>query len=327
VSLLTFTKNGIYCPRADVYIDPTRKVKSAIITHGHADHARTGNEHYLCVESSQSILKHRLGKINLSTLPYRKPVSINGVQFSFYPAGHIIGSAQIRVEYKGEVWVVSGDYKVEDDGISEAFEPVPCHTFITESTFALPVYQWMPQEDVFADINQWWQNNKEAGKVSVISAYSLGKAQRIIGNVNTEIGPIYCHGAIQKMNEVVRKAGIKLPETILVEDQPSNAFNGSLVVSVSTAMASNWIKKFKNYETAAASGWMQLRGMRRRGALDRGFVLSDHADWKGLNYAVQSTGSERVYVMHGYEVTYAKYLQSQGIEAYAVSMEFERKDD
>jgi putative mRNA 3-end processing factor len=327
VALLTFTKSGIYCAQADVYIDPTRKVKYAIITHGHADHARTGNDHYLCTESGKSILKHRLGKISLSTLPYGKSITINEVEFSFHPAGHIIGSAQVRVAYKGEVWVVSGDYKVEYDGISEAFEPVPCHTFVTESTFALPVYQWMPQEDIFADINQWWQNNKEEGKVSVISAYSLGKAQRIIGNVNTEIGPIFCHGAVQKMNEVIRKSGVKLPETILVDNQTTNAFEGSLVVSVSAAMASNWMKRFKNYETAAASGWMQLRGMRRRGAVDRGFVLSDHADWKGLNFAVKATGAERVYVMHGYEATYSKYLHTQGIDAHAVSMGFERMDD
>jgi putative mRNA 3-end processing factor len=327
VALLTFTKSGIYCAQGDFYIDPTRNVKNAVITHGHADHARIGNEQYLCVDSCKPILLHRLGKINVSTLPYGVATTMNDVKVSFYPAGHIIGSAQVKVEYKGEVWVVSGDYKVENDGISEAFEPVPCHTFVTESTFALPVYQWLPQADVFTDINQWWQNNKEEGKVSVISAYSLGKAQRIISNVDLDIGPIFCHGAIQKMNEVLIQSGVKLPPTDLVDKQPANAFERSLVVSVSTAIDSSWMKKFKNYETAAASGWMQLRGMRRRGGLDRGFVLSDHADWNGLNSAIQQTGAERVYVMHGYEVTFAKYLQSLGLDAHAVSMEFERKED
>lgn len=324
MALLEFTSKGIYCAQADVYIDPWRKVDKALITHGHADHARTGHNSYLCAEPTLPIIRHRLGKnIAAEALPFGKQVTINEVEFSFHPAGHIIGSAQIRVEFKGEVWVASGDYKVANDGVSEAFEPVPCHTFITESTFGLPVYQWRPQQEIINDMNAWWSMNSSEGKTTVITAYSLGKAQRILGNIDTSIGPVFCHGAVQKMNDVLREAGHAIPETTLVNpDLKKKDYFGGLVINPGLGANSNWMNNFSKVETGSASGWMQLRGRRRRGALDRGFVLSDHADWEGLNDAIAATGAETIYVTHGYTEIYSRWLREQGYDARTVQTKF-----
>ena len=322
--LLEFTNKGIYCAQADVYIDPWKKVKRALITHGHADHSRWGHSHYLCTKSARPVIRHRLGPINIETVDYGEMRTINGVKFSFHPAGHILGSAQIRAEYKGEVWVASGDYKIEDDGLAEAFEPVKCHGFITESTFGLPIYKWQPQEEVFEEINQWWWENREQGKVSIISAYSLGKAQRIIQNVDPEIGPIFTHGAVENINEVIRKQGVSLVETARVHSKiKKEEYRGGLVIAPPSATGGNWIRKFQPHSVAIASGWMNLRGTRRRRNADRGFVLSDHADWEGLNQAIKDTGCEKVVVTHGYTEVFAKWLREQGYEAYAEKTQFE----
>lgn len=322
--LLEFTDKGIYCPPAKVYIDPWRPVSHALITHGHSDHSRWGHKYYLSTVSAKPVIRHRLGPIKIETVQYGERKNINGVHFTFFPAGHIIGSAQIRVEYKGEIWVVSGDYKLEDDGISEAFEPVKCHNFITECTFGLPVYKWLPQEEVFKEINQWWSRNKAEGKTSVLSAYALGKAQRILHHLDGSIGKIYTHGAIENTNEVIRKQGIKLPETIRVEPTiPRKEYAGNMVLATPSALGSPWIKKFGTTSLGIASGWMSLRGARRRRAADRGFVLSDHADWEGLNEAIALTGAQRIFVTHGYTDIFRKWLEEQGYDAHIVATEYE----
>lgn len=323
MSLLTFTKNGIYCAQADVYIDPWRSVKKALITHGHSDHARWGHRYYLCTESAMPVIKYRLGNVNITTIKFGEERQINGVSFQFLPAGHILGSAQIRVEYKGEIWVVSGDYKLEDDGLAEAFEPVPCHNFITESTFGLPVYKWQPQATVFQDINQWWAQNKAEGKYTILTAYALGKAQRIIRHLDSSIGPILTHGAIENTNEIIRAQGIELPDTVNV----ASAFDpkqhkGGMVIAPPSAIGSSWIKKFKGASLGVASGWMNLRGARRRRAVDRGFVLSDHADWEGLNQTIKATGAERIFVTHGYTDIFRRWLIEQGYDAHEVKTEY-----
>ncbi|WP_343030537.1 ligase-associated DNA damage response exonuclease [Fulvivirga aurantia] len=229
--LLTFTSKGIYCRQADVYIDPWKPVKKALITHGHADHSRWGHKHYLSTKAAAPVIYQRLGDINLEVVDFGEVTQINDVKFSFHPAGHIVGSAQIRVEYKGEVWVVSGDYKLENDGISEPFEPVKCNTFITESTFGLPIYKWAPQKEVFADVNAWWQQNKEAGKVTILTGYALGKAQRIIEHLDEGIGTIYTHGAVENVNEVIRNQGVALKPTVRVtQDIDPKEFKGNIVV-------------------------------------------------------------------------------------------------
>ena len=326
MALLEFNENGIYCARADVYIDPWRSVKNAFITHAHADHARWGHQKYLAHHNSLPVMRYRLGEdIAITGVGYNEPFTVNGVSFSFYPAGHIPGSSQIKVSYKGESWVVSGDYKLGADGLSEAFEPVRCSHFITESTFGLPVYKWPHPTEVANEINAWWRQNRESGKVSVLAGYSLGKAQRVLSLLDPFIGRIYTHGAVENTNEILRKQGYKLPHTIRVsQDIPKKEYRGEMVVCPPSAIGSSWVKKFSPYSTAFCSGWMALRGARRRRAADRGFILSDHADWQGLNEAVDATGAEHVYVTHGYQEIFARWLREEKqLDAQSVSTLYE----
>jgi putative mRNA 3-end processing factor len=322
--VLEFKPQGIYCPAGDFFIDPWKPVDRALITHGHADHSRWGMKRYLATEAATPVIKHRLGEIAIDTIKYGEQRQIGDAKVSFHPAGHVPGSAQIRVEVAGEVWVASGDYKTVDDGLSEPFEPVPCHAFITESTFGLPVFKWDRQPDVIAELNTWWQANRDAGKFSIIGAYALGKAQRILANVDTSIGPILTHGAIENTNAVLRAQGLPLPPTIRVTaDTNIKDHAGALVIATPSAMNGPWARKFGAASTAFASGWMAMRGVRRRRAADRGFVMSDHADWDGLNTAIKATGAERVFVTHGYTAQFSRWLSEQGYDAAVVETEFE----
>ncbi|MEM6387312.1 MAG: ligase-associated DNA damage response exonuclease [Pseudomonadota bacterium] len=321
--LLTFTTSGIYCPAADVYIDPWRPVDRALITHGHADHARSGMRRYLATEAAAPVMRHRLGEIDLQTTPYGAPIDINGVTFSFHPAGHVPGSAQIRVEHKGDVWLVSGDYKLEEDGISDPFEPVRCNTFITECTFGLPVFNWANPGDVANEINAWWRANTAAGKFSICGAYSLGKAQRILAALDPSIGPILCHGAVEGTNGVLRSQGIALPDTVYVRPELDlKTVPGAFVLAPPSALGSTWAGRFRPASTAFASGWMALRGVRRRRSADRGFVMSDHADWAGLTRAIRETEATRIFVTHGYTSIFQRYLSEAGYNAGIVETEF-----
>ncbi|EPX81292.1 ligase-associated DNA damage response exonuclease [Litoreibacter arenae] len=322
--VLQFQPEGIYCPAGDFYIDPWRPVSRALITHGHSDHARWGHGSYLATGAAAPVMRLRLGDISLDTVDYGETRQIGDARVSFHPAGHVPGSAQIRVEVDGEVWVASGDYKTTDDGFSEPFEPVACHAFITESTFGLPVFKWDAQDDVIAQINAWWAGNKAAGRFSILGAYALGKAQRILANVDTSIGPILTHGAIENTNEVLRAQGLSLSDTIRVTpDTDTKANAGALVLATPSGMNSTWVRRFGQASTAFASGWMSMRGHRRRRSADRGFVMSDHADWDGLNAAIKATGAERVFVTHGYTSQFARWLNDQGYDAGVVETEYE----
>jgi putative mRNA 3-end processing factor len=320
--LLTFTDKGIYCRAGDFYIDPWSGVDYAVITHAHSDHARYGSRHYLSHRDSAPILRLRLGPdISLQTVDYHQSLDINGVKVTLYPAGHIIGSAQVRVEYKGEVWVASGDYKTEDDGISTAFEPVRCHSFITESTFGLPVYRWKKQSAIFDNINQWWRKNQEAGKTSILFGYSLGKAQRILEHLDKSVGNIYAHTAVYNAQKAFLDFGLPLyPVKQWTYDVPKDT--GAMIVAPPSAAHSPWLKRFEPYATGVCSGWMQVRGRQRRGNADAGFALSDHADWPGLLDAIKSTGAEKVYVTHGYQSVFSRYLNEIGIESEEVVTQY-----
>lgn len=323
--VLEFRDDGIYCPAGDFYIDPWKPVSRAVITHGHADHARPGHGSYLATEAAAPVMRFRLGEISLQTARFGAQTQIGDATVSFHPAGHVPGSAQIRVAVRGEVWVVSGDYKLEPDPISEPFEPVRCHAFISECTFGLPVFTWDNPNIVTEQINDWWQANRAAGRFSVLGAYALGKAQRILSSVDHTIGPILTHGAIENTNEILRAQGLSLPQTTRVTpDINPKHYPGALVLATPSAMGGGWMKRFRPApSTAFASGWMGVRGIRRRRAADRGFILSDHADWNGLNKAVRDTGAERIFVTHGYTQIFAKWLSEQGYEARIVETEFE----
>jgi putative mRNA 3-end processing factor len=323
MELITVTPQGLYCPPGDFHIDPWRPVERAVITHGHSDHARFGSQRYLCQTDCAPILRRRLGDVAIGTLRYGEAIDINGVTLSLHPAGHVLGSAQARVAYRGEVWVASGDYKTEADGVSAPFEPVRCHVFITESTFGLPIYRWRRQAEIMADIDDWWRANARAGRASVIFAYGLGKAQRILANVDASIGPIVCHGAIEPINAAYRAQGVALPPTKMVSDFPAKAnFSSALVIAPPSAADSPWLKRFGEHADAFASGWMQIRGNRRRRGVDQGFALSDHADWPGLLQAIHATGAERVYATHGAVGALTRYLRETGVDARVLATEY-----
>ncbi|MFN3721774.1 MAG: ligase-associated DNA damage response exonuclease [Paracoccaceae bacterium] len=320
--LLSFTDRGIHCAEGDFYIDPWRPVERALITHGHSDHSRWGHSRYLCTHQALPVIRHRLGNIVAEGIAYGEARQIGGVQVSFHPAGHVPGSAQIRVERAGEVWVVSGDYKVEDDGLSEAFTPVRCHTFVSECTFGLPLFRWQPQDVIAKQLGAWWQANAAEGQSSILAAYGLGKAQRLM-TLLPDAGPILTHGAVEETTRILRDQGYPLPPTIRVTAGiDAKSHPGALIIAPPSALGTPWARRFGPTSEAFASGWMALRGIRRRRGLANGFVISDHADWPGLNAAIKATGAERVFVTHGYTTPFRRWLEEQGYEAGIVQTEF-----
>ncbi len=326
--VLTFTERGIYCPAGDFYIDPWQPVSRALITHGHADHAYADMGQYLATVSAAPVIQHRLGPdAKIERLSYGEERQIGGAKVSFHPAGHVPGSAQIRVEVKGEVWVASGDYKTVDDGLSEPFEPVKCHAFITESTFGLPVFRWTAQDVLAHELNGWWAANVAAGRPSILGAYALGKAQRLMRTVDANIGPILTVTAVENTNQVLRGQGINLPDTVQITQQVSaKTHPNALIIATPGSTSQGWAKRFPNASTAFASGWMSLRGVRRRRGADRGFVVSDHADWDGLNAAVAATGAERIFVTHGYTSQFTHHLSARGFDAQVVATQYAGDD-
>ena len=327
--LIIARPQGLYCPPGDFYIDPWRPVERAVITHAHADHARMGHTHYLAQHDSEGTMRTRLGAdITLQTLAYGEAITHHGVRLSLHPAGHVLGSAQVRLEHGGQVWVASGDYQLEDDGTCAPFEPVRCDTFITESTFGLPIYRWPSQPELLEGINAWWRANAEAGRASVLLCYAFGKAQRILHGVDASIGPIVVHGAVEPLNAVYRAAGVKLAPTLRVTDDGVDAalLKTALVLAPPSAQGTPWLKRFGNYSDAFASGWMQLRGARRRRGVDRGFVMSDHADWPGLQRAIGATGAERVFVTHGSVAVLVRWLRENGLDGQSFHTEYGDED-
>jgi putative mRNA 3-end processing factor len=319
--LIVLRPEGLYCPAGDFHIDPWRPVARAVYTHAHADHARAGHGAVLATAVSEGVLRARLGAdLPLQGLAYGEAVHVNGVRISLHPAGHVLGSAQVRVEHHGRVWVASGDYFVSGvagdvNATCAAFESVRCDCFITESTFGLPVYRWRAQQAVLAEVNAWWAANAEAGRASLLLGYSFGKAQRLLAGLDPSIGPIVAHGAVEPLNAAYRAAGVALPPTQRLEDVPRDALRRALAIAPPAVQGSAWARRLGECSDAFASGWMQLRGARRRQGVDRGFVLSDHADWPGLQRAIAASGAERVIVTHGYEAVMVRWLQAQGLRA------------
>lgn len=335
-TVITLTEQGLYCAPGDFYIDPWLPVPKAVLTHAHADHTYRGHQQYLVPTEGALLSRLRLGDdAHISTQPYGATTTINGVAVSFHPAGHVLGSAQIRVEYRGEVWVISGDYKLMPDATCALFTPLKCHHFITEATFGLPIYRWQPTELILQEINDWWRANQAQGKASVLFAYALGKSQRLLHGIDRSIGRIFTHGAVERLTQAYRETGVDLPLTTYVGAvENRKEFAGSLIVAPPSAHGTPWLKKFGNYSTGFASGWMRVRGARRRKAVDRGFVLSDHADWPELQTAIRATEAETVYVTHGFVPELVRWLNETGQHAVPLQtnygdeeeMEVEQKD-
>ncbi len=316
--LIILDDHGLYCPAGDFHVDPWRRVRRAVITHGHGDHARPGMGHYWAEQSSLPILRKRLGRYApLEGLAYGQQTRFGEVKVSLHPAGHILGSAQVRVEHDGQVWVISGDFKRDADPTCAAFEVVPCDTFITEATFAYPVYRWPLARDVAGEIHAWWQQCAEAGRPAVLFSYALGKAQRILAELTHHTDePVLLHGAMVDLVRIYREAGVHmLPTTPVAELGGKTNFAGRLILAPPSAAGSKWLRRFKNAETGFASGWMQIRGNRRRRGYDRGFVISDHADWDSLIRSIEECGASEVLATHGDTEILVRHLLERGIKA------------
>lgn len=328
MTLLVSTERGLYCPAGDFYIDPWTGVPSAVITHAHGDHLAPGSAAYLMAAPGVALAQTRLGRTDgIEGLAYGETREIHGVRVSLHPAGHILGSAQVRLEHQGEICVVSGDYKTAPDPTCAPFEAIRCHHFVTESTFGLPVYRWPPDAQIRAEINDWWRTNAEAGVVSLLYGYALGKAQRLLAALDPSIGPILVHGAVETMTQRYREAGIPLPPTepaLLATRSP--AWRRAIVVAPPSAAGSAWARRFGEQASGFASGWMRVRGARRRQGVDRGFTFSDHVDWTALLGAVEATGCERLWVTHGFTAPVVRWFRERGLDADVLATRF-RGDD
>ncbi len=315
--MLQETPDGLFCPAGGFHVDPWGAVDRAVITHAHGDHARAGSRAYLCAAPCGPLLERRLEPgTTIETLGYGHTLRVGGVAVSFHPAGHILGSAQVRVEGEGGIWVVSGDYKRDADPTCEPFEPMSCDTFITESTFGLPIFRWDPAHDVIAELVDWWEANRAAGQASVLFCYTLGKAQRILAALAERTDRrVLVHGAMTAMTEVYRRAGIRMLATDVLVERTRQSAAGELVLAPLSARGTPWMRRLGDFSDAFASGTMRIRGMRRQRNVDRGLVLSDHADWPALLQTIAEVGASRVLSTHGYPEPLARYLQSRGIES------------
>ena len=321
--MVALTDRGLYCAAGDFHIDPWEPVERAIITHAHAGRVCAGSKLYVATRASAALLRARVGEgAALELAGYGESVTRDGVRVSLHPAGHILGSAQVRIEHAGEVWVVSGDYKVEPDPTSAPFELVRCHAFLTDATFGLPVFRWTPQSEVIAEIEAWWKANQEAGKASVLFAHAPGKAQRVMAALDPSIGPIFAHEEVERFNRLYRESGVRLREPAETED-----WNRALILAPPMAANAPWLKRFGRISTGLASGWMRVRGTRRRRSLDRGFVLSDHADWSELIATIEATGAERVWTTRGFRGPLARWLAEKGLDAQPMETRFAAEEE
>lgn len=322
--LVIATSRGLYCPPGDFYIDPWQPVQSAVITHGHGDHLRQGSSRYILARPGLGIARVRLsGDRDVMPVDYGAPLKLGATKVSLHPAGHILGSAQVRIEHGGQVWVVSGDYKRDPDPTCAPFEPLKCDVFISEATFALPVYRWPSTPRVVEEIARWWQANRERGIASVLFCYSLGKAQRVLAELLAFTqDPVHVHGAVKSLVDVYREAGIAMVETVPATVERKADYRGALIIAPPSAAGSSWMKRFGEHSSGFCSGWMRVRGDRRRRGYDRGFVISDHADWPSLVRTCAETGASRILLTHGYSDALARFLTERGTEAGALKTAF-----
>ncbi|MEL6610892.1 MAG: ligase-associated DNA damage response exonuclease [Bacteroidota bacterium] len=309
---------GLYCPAADVHIDPWKPVSRAVVTHAHSDHLTRGCGAYLVSHRSRHVTAARLEDgASVQTLPFGRALNVGGATISLHPASHILGSSQVRVSVGGERWVVTGDFKVARDATTEPFELVPCDTLITESTFALPVYRWEDDAVTSRYMLEWWAHCQHAGRVPVLFAYALGKAQRVLSLLDPPLGPIFVHGAIHRLCAAYAATGVRLPavQHASLFDKSNPEHRRGIVLGTPGMRTSPWLRRFGPVSTAFASGWMRARGRRRARSLDRGFVLSDHADWDGLTNTIRASGARRVLVTHGYVDVLTRWARERGLDA------------
>jgi len=315
--VLTESADGLYCEAGGFHIDPWGAVDRALITHAHGDHARAGSRAYLCADPCAPLLARRFEPgVTIESLPYGRPLRIGDVTVSFHPAGHILGSAQIQIEGAAGVWIVSGDYKREADPTCAAFEPVPCDTFITESTFGLPIFRWDPADVVTRELFDWWEANRAQDLTSIVFCYTLGKAQRVLALLAAFTDrTVLVHGAMAGMTEIYRRAGVRMLNTEVLVERGREPLAGQLVLAPLSARGTPWMRRLGEFSDAFVSGTMRVRGMRRQRNVDRGIVLSDHADWPALLQTISEVGASRVLTTHGYPEPLARHLRGHGIDS------------
>jgi putative mRNA 3-end processing factor len=322
--LIVTTADGLYCPAGAFHIDPWRPVQRAVITHAHGDHLYPGCGEYLTSAAGAALAARRLPPDTIvNALAYGEVRDFGATQVSLHPAGHVLGSSQVRIEHQGAVWVVSGDYKRDPDPTCAPFEPVACDVFISEATFALPAYRWPSSAAVAAEIHEWWRGNRARGTASVLFAYALGKAQRVLAELTslTEEA-VYVHGAVASLTDIYRKEGVTMLPTLPVAEAPAAHYSGALIIAPPSAAGSTWMRRFGDCSTGFCSGWMRVRGDRRRRGYDRGFVLSDHADWPSLLRTIRDSGARRILLTHGHGDTLSRYLCEQGADAAVMHTEY-----
>jgi putative mRNA 3-end processing factor len=323
--LINISATGLFCEPGSFHIDPWGPADTAVVTHAHADHARPGSRRYLAAESCVPLLRRRLGDdIRVEGLAWGEERQLGAATISLHPAGHILGSAQVRVSAGEDVWVVTGDFKRDPDPTCEPFQPVACDVMITEATFALPIYRWPSPSAVAEQILQWWRANADQGRASLLLCYSLGKAQRVLAELaGLTDRPVYAHGAVLAINAIYRDAGVSMLEAIPVPEQAEPGdFRGALIIAPPAAGRSAWTRRFGPLSTGFCSGWMRVRGNRRRRGYDRGFVLSDHADWPALIETIEDAGPRRVLTTHGQDAQLVRFLRERGLEADALETAF-----
>jgi putative mRNA 3-end processing factor len=331
MALVTVDEHGLYCAAGQFHVDPWNPVETAIVTHAHADHARAGSGRYVCTPQTAAVISRRLaarGEPRVDVLPYGEPRHLGTVQVSLHPAGHVFGSAQVRINDGNEVWVITGDFKRDADPTCRPFEQIPADCLVTEATFGLPVYAWRPSVEVVEEIYRWWQSDSE--RASLLFCYAFGKTQRVLSELTRFTDrPVYLHGAAVGLTELYRQQGIQMLPTVAVSETNRRAdFGGELVIAPPSAHRSPWMKRFRRPQTAFASGWMQVRGARRRRGYERGFVISDHADWDGLIRTVRDSGARRVYVTHGRNDVLVRYLRKElGLHAEPLGTLYEGESD
>ncbi len=321
MAFLSESDQGLFCAAGGFHIDPWLPVPRALITHAHGDHARPGSDAYLCAAGGEGLLRRRLGaEATIESIAYGRELTIGSVRVTFHPAGHVLGSAQIRLESDAGVWVVSGDYKRAHDPTCAPFEPLRCDTFVTESTFGLPIYRWDETARVIDEIAAWWRGNADAGRASLLFCYNLGKAQRLLAELmRVTERPVYVHGMMLGMIEAYRDAGIAMLPVLPVIERAAGrrsaaaSFAGELILAPVAARGTPWVRRLGELSDGFASGLMRVRGVRRQRGFDRGFVLSDHADWPALLATIAETGASRVLATHGHAEPLARHLAGLGL--------------
>lgn len=316
--MLVHTPSGLYCPAGGFHIDPSGNADQAIVTHAHGDHARPGNRHYWTATPGLELVRQRLPRAAVEALDHGERRRFGTVTVSLHPAGHILGSAQVRIEADdGTVWVVSGDYKRGPDPTCAPFEPLSCDVFVTEATFASPIYRWPDIEQVTGEILDWWRANQAAGRTSVLYCYALGKCQRILAQLRDRApGPVLLHENAVGLTAIYERAGCALaPSTPLSRSARRAPAPESLVLAPPGVAGGRWMRRLRNPATAFASGWLMTRRGRASRGHEAGFVISDHADWPALLATARATGASTVLVMHGETSRLCHALGAEGIDA------------